>query len=117
MGLLAPHGRCGPNKMVLLHGVASTALHRYVLHAALGYMLARWHRLPHGAKLDLYRLYLDNWQSCSEFEIWFGIFPLLSLQDRYRFYAEISLVYPDFAEKMQATWYQCTLQGGLEELD
>ena len=34
-----------------------------------------------------------------------------------QFYHEASLVHPDFAETMQATWYQCTLQGNLDEMD
>ena len=84
---------------------------------ALERMLVRWRILPHSARLELYRLYLADWQDCSEFAIWLNLFPLLSLEDRYRFYLEASLVFPEFAGSMQAVWYQSTLQGDLDSLD
>ena len=106
-----------PNKQPTGFRPADSALHRCILHLALENMLRRWRVLPYSARLDLYSLYLDRWQASSAFEIWFDIYPLLALADRYRFYRNSSLVFPDFANDMQATWYQCTLQGGLDELD
>ena len=111
------HGRRGPNKQPFNFCPADIALHRSVLLLALEHMLKRWRVLPYSARLDLYALYLESWQTYSAFEIWFDIFPLLTLDDRYDFYRATSLVFPDFAAAMQATWYQCTVQGGLDEMD
>ena len=117
MGSHDNHGRRNPNKLPLHYHPDDTALHRCILLLALEYMLIRWRVLPHSARLDLYSLYLETWQTYSEFAIWFDIYPLLTLEDRYEFYRATSLAFPDFAAAMQATWYQCTVRGGLDEMD